>query len=181
MISPLFRRNSTVLRQKCREWFFASRHSLLAYARQQVDDITDVELLISDVTRKVTEAIISGRVPIADITPYTLRSLFNKASELRKKNAKRLDTERQYAEEESIHTRLSQNDSPTKLEDQHVLARNYIRNLSDDIASVVTLRFWGELTFSEIANKLNIPETSVRRKYEKGIQQLKQYLLIHEK
>ncbi len=138
--------------------------------------MTDVELLIADVTRNVADAITSGRVPIEDIAPYTLRSLYNKAVELRKKNARRLDTERQYTEAESIHAQLNYNDGLCKLEDRHVLARQYLRTLPEDIASVVTLRLWDELTFDEIAKQLNIPETSVRRKYESGIQQLKAIL-----
>lgn len=176
MLSTFFRRNKTELRQKCREWFLASKHSLLNSARRQVDGMTDVELLVSDVIRNVTEAIISGRVPIEDIAPYTLRSLYNKAADLRKRNAKRLDTKQQYVEAESIHAQLNPNDGLSKLEDKHVLARKQLRNLPEDIASVVTLRLWDELTFDEIAKVLNIPETSVRRKYEKGIQQLKAIL-----
>lgn len=172
----LFRRNKTELWQKCREWFLASRHSLLAYVRQQVDSSTDVELLIADVARKVTEAVVSKRVPIEEIAPYALRSLRNKASDLRKKNAKRLEVERQYAHAESMHAQLGRDDGLGELEDIHVLARRHLRNLPEDIASVLTLRVWGELAFADIATKLNIPETSVRRQYEKGIQQLKSIL-----
>lgn len=176
MLTSLLSKKQAELRQQCREWFLASAHRLLAYARQQVDDVTDVELLIADVARKVAAAIAAGRVPPEDIAPYTLRSVYNKAAELRKKNARRRDIERRYTEEEAIRAQGSAEETPQQLGDAHLLARRYLRELPEDIAAIITLRIWDELSFAEIARKLRIPETTVRRKYEKGIQQLKSNL-----
>ena len=40
-------------REKCRVHFRALMHRLLAYARLQVDDVTDVEMLLSGVMHRV--------------------------------------------------------------------------------------------------------------------------------
>lgn len=101
MLSGFFHRNNaSELRRRCREWFLASRHGLLSYALRHADGMTDVELLLAEVMRRVAEAIASGRVPIEAIAPYTLRCLRNGAVELRRKNARRLEAERRFTEAE---------------------------------------------------------------------------------
>lgn len=103
MLSGFFHRNNaSELRQRCREWFLASRHGLLSYALRHADGMTDVELLLAEVMRRVAEAIASGRVPIEAIAPYTLRCLRNGAVELRRKNARRLEAERRFTEAEAV-------------------------------------------------------------------------------
>jgi len=102
MLSAFFHGRETERRQQCREWFLASRHVLLAYARRQADSETDVELLVADVARNVTQAICLGKVSADDIMPYALRSLRNKAAALRLKNANQQKAEKRYGEEEQI-------------------------------------------------------------------------------
>lgn len=176
MLPPFLRNRETKLQQQCREWFLASRHALLAYARQQVDSDTDVELLIADVSRRVTRAICVGHVPEEDIAPYTLRSLYNGAAELRRKNAHRLEAERRYCEGEHIHGQLHQNDGPCGLEDQHILARQALKRLPEELSTIITLRLWNDLTFAKIAEKLQLPETNVRRRFDQGIKKIKKIL-----
>ncbi len=106
MLSGFFHRNNaSELRQRCREWFLASRHGLLSYALRHADGMTDVELLLAEVMRRVAEAIASGRVPIEAIAPYTLRCLRNGAVELRRKNARRLEAERRFTEDRAAFER----------------------------------------------------------------------------
>lgn len=176
MLSALFRRKEPDLRQKCREWFLSSKDRLLTYARLHADSKTDVELLLSSVTQEVVKKIISGEREFDDIEPYTLKALRNKAATLCSRNKHREDIEKKYCEEEALHRQISSNDGLSKLEDKHIIARNELRNLPEDIATIVTLRYWGDFTFAQIADKISLPETSVRRKYEKGIQQLKNKL-----
>lgn len=179
MLSAFFHSQEPALRQQCREWFLASRHALLSYARQQVDDMTDVELLVEDVARRVTQAIVAGRVSPEDITPYTLRSLHNAAQDWRKKNAKRLQTERRYSEEvydasPAAPTGLGSNRSG--LEDAHILACRALRNLPEDLYIVVSLRLWENWTFAAIAGKLHLSESAARRRFDKGIAMIKERL-----
>lgn len=177
MLSGFFHRNNaSELRQRCREWFLASRHGLLSYALRHADGMTDVELLLAEVMRRVAEAIASGRVPIEAIAPYTLRCLRNGAVELRRKNARRLEAERRFTEAEAVQTQADEAAASDGLEDRHVYVRRLLRRLPPELAAVVTLRLWDELTFAEIARRLELPETSVRRRYDKGLQVLKSIL-----
>lgn len=175
-LSDYFRTRETQLRQQCREWFLVSRHALLGYVRQQVDSATDVELLLEDVARKVTQAVAAGRVPPEDIAPYTFRSLYHKAAELRRQNTHRMETERRYYEEETRHGAEEQQANLCPLEDKHILARKALQSLPQELGAVLTLRLWDELTFPEIAAKLRMSESMVRRRYEKGITMLKERL-----
>lgn len=177
MLSGFFHRNNaSELRRRCREWFLASRHGLLSYALRHADGMTDVELLLAEVMRRVAEAIASGRVPIEAIAPYTLRCLRNGAVELRRKNARRLEAERRFTEAEAVQTQADKAAASGGLEDRHVYVRRLLRRLPPELAAVVTLRLWDELTFAEIARRLELPETSVRRRYDKGLQVLKSIL-----
>ncbi len=177
MLSGFFHRNNaSELRRRCREWFLASRHGLLSYALRHADGMTDVELLLAEVMRRVAEAIASGRVPIEAIAPYTLRCLRNGAVELRRKNARRLEAERRFTEAEAVQTQADEAAASGGLEDRHVYVRRLLRRLPPELAAVVTLRLWDELTFAEIARRLELPETSVRRRYDKGLQVLKSIL-----
>ena len=174
MLSGFFHRNNaSELRQRCREWFLASRLGLVSYALGHADGTTDVELLLAEVMRRVAEAIASGRVPIEAIAPYTLRCLRNGAVELRRKNARRLEAERRFTEAEAVQTQADEAAASDGLEDRHVYVRRLLRRLPPELAAVVTLRLWDELTFAEIARRLELPETSVRRRYDKGLQVLK--------
>lgn len=178
MLSSFFHRHESALRQQCREWFLASRHALLGYARQQVDGMTDVELLVEDVARRVTQAIVAGRVSPEDITPYTLRALHNAALDWRKKNARRVQTERRYSADfyDAAAAPSEQADARSGLEDAHILACRALRNLPEDLYIVVSLRLWENWTFAAIAEKLHLSESSARRRFDKGIAIIKERL-----
>ena len=160
------------LRQECCEWFLASRHALLAYARQHVDCEGDVELLLTDVVRRVTQAVCGGRICPADMAPYALRSISNAAIDLRRRNARRQAAEQRFYAEEHIYAAAP----PSGLNDEHLRARQALQQLPDVLATVIELRVWENQSFPAIARQLHLSESTVRRHYEKGLQRLKDIL-----
>lgn len=49
-------------------------------------------------------------------------------------------------------------------------------NLSDEKQEIVKLRFWGDLKFSEIAEKLNKNEAAIKKMFYRTIEELKNKL-----
>lgn len=176
MLSAILRKKEEQLRRKCREWFLASGRALLSFARQQVDSETDAELLVAEVVQKVMQVFLAGKVQQEEMTPYTLRALHNGAIDKRRKNQTRRKAERRFCEEEDERNQLADPSLSEGLTDEHLLLRRALRQMPEDLAAVITLRIWEELSFAEMAKILNMPETNVRRKYRKGIAVLKMML-----
>ncbi len=151
----------------------AHRHRLLAYARQQVDGMTDAEMLLLDTARRVTEAYCLGRVPLSDLMPYTLRSLYTAAIDMRYRNARRLEAERRYGHEACKADTPPQGAAAAELSDTHLALRQAVRRLPEELNLILTLRIWGEHTFPDIATMLRLSESTVRRRYETALEQLK--------
>ena len=89
MFNPFSRRNQ-LLRQKCSEWFLASRHMLMSYAMRQADDMTDVEHLLSVVLCKIMNVFSKGEIAEQAWLPYTYTVIRHEALKWRRKNAQAL-------------------------------------------------------------------------------------------
>lgn len=159
------------LRQQCLEWFSAHRVQLVTYARQQADAVTDIELLLATVVTNVTRAACEGRVSIEELHPYALRSIFNAAARLREQNVRRRRTEHSYSEMENPMTEhAALTDGP---DDRQLQLRRAVQQLCAEQAEVVTMRIWDELAFTDIAARLNLPESTVRSRYTAALKQIK--------
>ena len=168
MLSGFFQRRESRLRRECEAWFCAVRHRLLAYARQQADDMTDVELLLAEVTQRVTEAFCSERVDGEGLLPYTLKALKHAATRARVKHARRLDAESRYCREESERLSTTPGDDGRLQE-----LRRLVRALPEEEAAVVLLRIWDERSFADMARELGIPESTVRRRYAAALDRIR--------
>lgn len=168
MFSGFFQRRESGLRQECEAWFRATRHRLLAYARQQADDMTDVELLLAEVMQRVTVAFCSERVDAEGLMPYTLTTLRNAAWRARMKHARRRDAESRYCREAAERMSAAPGDAGRLQE-----LRQLVRALPEEEAMVVTLRIWDERSFADIARELGVPESTVRRRYASALERIK--------
>jgi len=55
-------------------------------------------------------------------------------------------------------------------------ALNHLSNLSDEKQEIVKLRFWGELKFSEIAERMNKNEAAVKKMFYRTLNEIKEKL-----
>ena len=167
MLKRLIGNSEITLEQECREWILTHAAQLLSYVRLQMDNKGDAEMLLTDVSRKVMRAYSAGHVSKEGLLPYTLISLRNTAIDEKMKISKRTKAEKQYEE--------SRCDEPLNFEpeDAHVQATMLMQHLPNNLAEVVRLKIWGELTYAQIAEQLDITEAAVRFRYHKGIEQIR--------
>ncbi|MBQ8517132.1 MAG: sigma-70 family RNA polymerase sigma factor [Akkermansia sp.] len=168
MLSGFFQRREKRLRQEIEEWFLSMQHRLLAYARQQSDDVTDVELLLAEVMSRVTAAYCAGRVEKEGVLPYALRSLRNAAMQARSRNMRRREVESVYSREEQERQR----GDAAAGDLMHELAQ-LVHQLPEEEAHVLTLRIWDERSFADVARELGLPESTVRRRYAAALERIR--------
>lgn len=166
-------------REKCRAWFRASMHRLLAYARLQVDVDTDVEVLLSGVIERVAEAVAQGRVPAEeeDLLRYSMSSIRHEAIRANRRNSNRREAEQQYfagagPEPVSEHPRMSEADAEVRA--QHI--RCAVQQLPAEQAELIILHIWEELSIAEIARRFRTPESTIRSRYIVALRTMKSYL-----
>ncbi len=169
------RKGDEAARQLCRSWFLSVRHRLYLYARHRADSATDVELLLSRTLERVAEAVYRGRLaPEEDsLLPYTLRSLANEAIKMNMANQRRRRAESCYSYDSSPHA--APPDTPPDTDEYSRLSEQLSR-LPDKLAEIVTLHIWENLSFAEISRILDIPESTVRSRYETALRKLKQMM-----
>lgn len=163
-------------REKCRAWFRASMHRLLAYTRLQVDEETDVEMLLSGVIERVTQACVQGRVPAEeeDLLRYSMRSIWHDALRMRERNKNRREAEIHYtaghgATPTEQHPHAAGADAAT----QASLLRRALRELPEEQAELITLHIWQELSIAEIARRCNTAESTIRSRYTVALRAVK--------
>lgn len=163
-----FTRHSRELHRKCAEWFLACRHRLMAYTEQQVDSLTDAEHLLSVVMGKVIAAIVGRNLPQEEWLPYTYTAIRNAAINQKKKNARRLEAELKYGTDEPSAVELPDSDIYEHL-------RHQLSCLPQLSSRIVRMRIWEELSFAEIGRQLNMPESTVRARYQSALLQLRKF------
>ncbi len=151
--------------RQCDEWIVAHRHRLLACARLHADEMTDVDLLLTDTLRKVAR--VFCRRPMSEelMIRYTMRSLRNAARDAHRSNMRRCQAEEQY--------RLQQDRQETAhagQQDAHEALRDILRSLPEPYATVLRLKLWQGMTFAAVAAQLGVAETTARRYYESAIE-----------
>ena len=166
-------------REKCRAWFRASMHRLLAYARLQADDDTDVEVLLSGVIERVAEAVAQGRLPAEeeDMLRYSMRSIRHDAIRANRRNSHRREAEQQYFAEggptpSAEHPYMSRADAAARA--RHL--RRAVRQLPAEQAELINLHIWEDLSLAEVARRLSTPESTIRSRYIVALRTMKSFL-----
>lgn len=148
------------------EWFEAFGPRLRLYARQWVGAAA-----ADDVVQDAFVGLLGQRIEPGDARAWLFRAVRNAAiSRLRSRRARR---RREAAS--AIDAAGWFDAQPGDLIDAHDAAR-LITQLPDEQREIVVLRIWGELTFAEIATVLDGSVSTVFRRYEAGLSELRRML-----
>jgi RNA polymerase sigma-70 factor (ECF subfamily) len=137
---------------------------LLGYACSILGDLSTAE----DVVHQVFARLLRGNIAIRG-TPvaYLCRAVRNAAFNHRRHLSREVTLD---------HAEQSWLEAPDSLEEMGLAVETALRRLPDDQREVIVLRVWGQLSFQEIADALEVPSNTVASRYRYGLTKLRDIL-----
>lgn len=156
-------------------WLATQGPRLLLFARQQARREHEAEDILQDALVKLVRKVESGALPrIPECwAAYVYKVIHSLAINYGKKTDLRLIREGEaYMESEHIeNSPWLQSESDLDALKKDIETR--LRDMPSKFSEVVILRIWGDLTFREIAETLDIPLNTVTSRYRYGIAHLR--------
>ncbi len=146
--------------------------SLLLFARQQTGYLVDAEDVVQEAFIKVWKTYAPNN-PISKSLLYSaVRTIAidHARSTTRRKVRETTIYEERDTDSDWFQRRLEQNERAAMLEAK-------VRNLSHDQQEVLVLKIWGELTFQEISETLEISANTAASRYRYALEHLKKEIL----
>jgi RNA polymerase sigma-70 factor (ECF subfamily) len=148
------------------EWLARHAPRLLLFARQQARCEADAFDLVQEAIVEALRRATNGSPPAPGLAFATIR---RRAIDLARSENRRANREA-----------VVQQDAPRDWFDPAAedrerarLLQEAMRNLPETQRDVITLKIWGELTFAEIAEALDIPANTAASRYRYGLEELR--------
>ena len=151
--------------QQLGEWVDEWQESLFRYAFFKVGNRADAEDIVQDAFLKAASTPAAIKNPKA----YLFRTVTNGCIDSMKRKSKLLPIEQRM-------TAPSQSDEFEAQQEQQRIAQ-LLGRLPDKQAEVIRLHIHANLKFTEIAEVLEIPATTVKSRFTSGIERLKQLFI----
>ena len=151
--------------QQLGEWVDEWQESLFRYAFFRVGNRADAEDIVQDAFLKAASTPAAIKNPKA----YLFRTVTNGCIDSMKRKSKLLPIEQRM-------TAPSQSDEFEAQQEQQRIAQ-LLGRLPDKQAEVIRLHIHANLKFTEIAEVLEIPATTVKSRFTSGIERLKQLFI----
>ena len=151
--------------QQLGEWVDEWQESLFRYAFFKVGNRADAEDVVQDAFLKAASTPAAIKNPKA----YLFRTVTNGCIDSMKRKSKFLPIEQRM-------TAPSQSDEFEAQQEQQRIAQ-LLGKLPDKQAEVIRLHIHANLKFTEIAEVLEIPATTVKSRFTSGIERLKQLFI----
>ena len=148
------------------QWVGHHTQALLLFARQQARCEADAQDLVQDAIVESWQRKADGAPPPLGLVYATIR---RRAIDLARSADRRSGRELAAGAD----TPQSWFDSGVEDRERARLIQEAMQNLPEIYRSVVTLKVWGELTFSEIAEALDIPANTAASRYRYGLAELR--------
>ena len=155
----------TISNQQLGEWIDEWQESLFRYAFFRRGDRADAEDIVQDAFLKIASATSSVQNPKA----YLYRVVTNSCINLQRRKS------RFQPIEPKIPSQSSSDEYEAREEQQRIA--QLLGTLPDKQAEVIRLHIHASLKFTEIAEVLEIPVTTVKSRFTSGIERLKQLFI----
>ena len=149
-----------------RRWLDDHAPKLLLFARQQARSEADAQDLLQESLIEATRRQCNDAPPPPALVFATIR---RRAIDLAR-SEKRRNRREQTAFEPTPECWFDRSAEDCEL---GMLMQNAMNRLPDSYREVITLKVWGELTFAEIAEALNIPANTAASRYRYGLAELR--------
>jgi RNA polymerase sigma-70 factor (ECF subfamily) len=152
-------------------WLEAQAGKFLLYARSRTANEADAEDVLQEALVEAWERTPEGREPDAALVFATIR---RRAIDLARGRQRRERREQAVAgEAEAGGHGPAWFTSPTEDAETRSLLEAGVRGLPEPLREVVVLRFWGGLTFAEIAEAVGCPANTAASRYRYGLDALR--------
>jgi RNA polymerase sigma-70 factor, ECF subfamily len=149
-------------------WLAQHAPRLLLFARQQTRSETDAQDVVQEAVVECWQRQMDGTPPAAGLVFATIR---RRAIDLGRSADRRAVREAVTAGEISE----AWFDGGVEERETSRLIQEAMNKLPDNYREVVTLKVWGELTFAEIAETLDIPANTAASRYRYGLAELRKH------
>ena len=164
-----------------RPWLEANGSKFLLFARQQTRSLADAEDVLQEalikLARKVEEGTFVGGLEAWPSFLYT--QIRREAIDLgRKDDRRRRREEKVVSDDRSLKRDVELphfEEGENRGETQRILAEG-LETLPKKFSEVITLKLWGEQTFAEIGDALDISLNTAASRYRYGIEALRKQL-----
>lgn len=164
-----------------RQWLAENGSRMLLFARQQTRNSQDAEDVLQDalikLARKVDEGTFDGGQE--SWKPYLYTAIRRLAIDLGRKNDRRNKREEKSELDRRIQTGGISDpwfESDASNDETRELLEEGIKKLPTKFAEVIILKIWGEHTFAEIGEMLDVSLNTVASRYRYGLERLRKSL-----
>ena len=164
-----------------RPWLEENGSKFLLFARQQTRSLADAEDILQEalvkLARKVEEGTFSGGEE--SWPPFLYTQIRREAIDLGRKNDRRRRREEHVVNDEKSLKRDIEmplfEEGERQDETRRILMQG-LRTLPKKFSEVITMKLWGERTFAEIGEALDISLNTAASRYRYGIEALRKQL-----
>ncbi len=148
-----------------RRWIADHAPKLLLFARQKARSEADAQDLMQEAVVECWQRNGDGPPPL----PLVFTTIHRRAIDLARREDRRANREQAVARDES------QPWFDTGVEDREFsrVVQQALAELSAEQREVILLKIWGELTFAEIGEALDIPANTAASRYRYGLSELR--------
>lgn len=169
-----------------RDWLQEHGAKLLLFARQQTRTQQDAEDVLQEALVRLSQKLANGSFVGTEDNwlPYLYTSIRRLSIDMGRNQDRRKRREEFVQKDEGALTPHESAEVPwfeaAALDDdiQQVLAVE-LKKLPEKFSEVISLKIWGEQTFQQIADALDISINTVASRYRYGLEQLKKTLQKH--
>jgi RNA polymerase sigma-70 factor (ECF subfamily) len=147
-------------------WLERHAAAFLLFARQQVRAEADAPDLVQDAIVECARRIANGAPPPVGLVFATIR---RRAVDLARSDARRANRESAVGAE----LPAAWFDSGVEDHERDLILEEAMRQLPQLYREVLTLKVWGELTFTEIGEALEISQNTAASRYRYGLEELR--------
>ena len=153
-------------RDSVRRLYEAHARGLVAYACSFVTSFATAE----DILHQVFERLLRGDLAISGApVAYLYRAVRNVALNKIRDRASEVGFDEGWL------------DSPAGMEQTSLELQSALRELPEQQREVILLHVWGEMSFEEVANALEIPQNTAASRYRYGLSKLREQFQVTER
>ncbi len=163
------------------EWLVEYGGRLLLFSRQQTRSAHDAEDVLQEALVKLAKKVGDGSFDGGQESwlPYVYTSIRRCAIDLGRKDDRRKRREEKVEGDKFIHTGGSTDPwfaNGASDDESKVFIEEGLKELPEKFSEVIVMKIWGERTFAEIGETLEISQNTAASRYRYGLEALKKVL-----